>query len=117
MYVKQYNHTAGRSKLSHKDLTILKKLYQLNIREMDESVGRFYDTIDLNNTILILLSDHGDAFNEHGVVGHEPNCFLPELQHVPLIIVGNERGVSDQLVSLIDLPTIICEEIEITTNS
>jgi arylsulfatase A-like enzyme len=117
MYVKQYNHMAGRWKLSRKDLKTLKKLYQLNISEMDESLGHFYDTIDLNNTILIVLSDHGDAFNEHGIIGHQPNHFYPELQHVPLIIVGNERGVNDQLVNLIDLPTLICEEIGYTLNA
>jgi arylsulfatase A-like enzyme len=113
MSMKQYNYMAGRWNLSQKDLKTLKKLYRLNITEMDAALGQFYDTINLNNTVLIVLSDHGDGFDEHGLVGHQPDHFFPELQHVPLIVVGNECGVNDQPVSLIDLPSLIYEEIGI----
>ena len=41
----------------------------------------------MQNTILVVSSDHGDGFAEHGLMSHG-NSLYRELIHVPLIMVG-----------------------------
>src|SRR5690348_5191529 len=41
----------------------------------------------MSNTIVVLTSDHGDGFDEHGLMSHG-NDLYRELIHVPLIMVG-----------------------------
>jgi len=65
----------------------------------------------LDNTLLIITSDHGEEFGEHGLVGHEL-CIYDTLLHVPLIIRYPglvEAGLRvEEQVQLTDLfPTIL----------
>jgi len=57
----------------------------------DEQVGQLMQflarTPQWSNTIVILTSDHGEAFGEHGIYGHGRGLHR-ELLHVPLIISG-----------------------------
>lgn len=71
-----------------------------------EIIGKYRD---LDNTIFILLSDHGQEIYEHGSFGHGGKLY-EESVHIPLIVWGG--GVipmrSKQFVSSIDLmPTIL----------
>lgn len=66
------------------------------------------------NTVLIIMSDHGVSLGEHGPVGHGMGCH-EEIIHVPLYVYwpGKSSGLEEvnDLVSLVDLmPTILEEE-------
>lgn len=58
---------------------------------LDAQVGRLIDflgrTPEGRNTIIIVTSDHGEAFGEQGYYSHGYNLYH-ELLHVPLIIAG-----------------------------
>jgi arylsulfatase A-like enzyme len=58
---------------------------------LDNQVGRLLQFLRQSpgwqNTIVIITSDHGEAFGEHGYYGHGYDLYR-ELLHVPLIIVG-----------------------------
>ena len=41
----------------------------------------------LENTLLVITSDHGEAFGEHGSLGHGLTLY-DELLHIPLVMVG-----------------------------
>jgi len=98
------------------DLNHLKALYDGCIKYNDDEFGRIIDTLEqrglYNDTLIIVLGDHGDAFNEHGRLthGHLP---YDELAHVPLIIkppMGHdiEPQVVEEMACLIDVaPTIL----------
>ncbi len=63
----------------------------------------------LENTVLVITSDHGEAFGEHGVLAHGRQLY-DELTRIPLVMVGPEPFVGGRVVSgsvgLIDiLPT------------
>ena len=66
---------------------------------------RLYD-----NTLIIITSDHGEAFGEHDLVGHDFSLYQHQL-YVPLIIKypGQRKGRKvDALVSHVDLmPTVL----------
>lgn len=62
-----------------------------------------------DDTLWVVLADHGEEFEDHGAYGHRFRLFQ-ELVHVPLMIrpPGRTRGARvDRLVSQIDLlPTV-----------
>ena len=65
----------------------------------DRWLGRFLDKMEeldlFENTLLILLSDHGIAHGEHGVVGKLPSPLWPEVTDIPFLIrhpEGKGRG-------------------------
>ncbi|MEP7346451.1 MAG: sulfatase, partial [Gemmatimonadaceae bacterium] len=64
-------------------------VYDGAIAYMDHEVGRILDELNrrgvLDNTVVVITSDHGEAFGEHGLYGHGHSLYLPEL-HVPLVI-------------------------------
>jgi arylsulfatase A-like enzyme len=63
----------------------------------------------VDNTVVILTSDHGDLVGSHGLPFKGP-CLYDELLHVPLLLSwpGYEASEHCELVSLIDLvPTML----------
>jgi len=63
--------------------------YRAAARWVDEVVDRVRRDLDerglLDRTVLVLASDHGETFGEHGVNGHARDV-LSAVLHVPLII-------------------------------
>lgn len=91
-------------------------LYDAAIAWQDHVIGDLLDTLRargvLDQTIVIVTSDHGEQFGEHGLTDHANSLYLP-LLHVPLFIrypadVPAGRRV-DALVSLRNLPATILE--------
>ncbi len=78
---------------------------------IDDMVGRIIQKLKdqnlFDNTIIIYTTDHGDCMGAHKLI--EKGSFMyDEIYHVPLIIHGLEKGVSEEFVYLHDLmPTIV----------
>ncbi|MCK4353752.1 MAG: sulfatase [Dehalococcoidia bacterium] len=92
-------------------VTLLKKLYDMHVREVDTYVQDFFNTLDqlgiLKDSVVIMTSDHGDEFNEHGSLSHDDKM-NSELIDIPLIIYGaGKNGICDTLVSNADIPPTI----------
>ena len=82
------HHTLARD-LSAEDARILRGLYDAEVVSMDREIGRFVEWLDargdLDDTILVITSDHGERLGERGTVGH----LLEMDQHllrVPLLV-------------------------------
>jgi len=90
--------------------------YDAGIAYQDAELGRLLDALRarhlLDNTIVVVASDHGEEFGEHGVFTHGNSLYLPSL-HVPLVIVSPGRVPAGrrvpQAVSLRDLPATIMD--------
>ncbi len=89
------------------------ELYDAEIAASDAQVGRILTGLAesglSDETVVLLTSDHGEEFWEHGDLGHGHSHYQ-ELLHVPFIVAG--PGIAprrlDTPVSLIDLaPTIL----------
>lgn len=65
-------------------------LYDAGIQEADAQVGRLIEVLKeegvYNESLIILTSDHGEAFGEHGIEGFHRGPPYEEVIHVPLII-------------------------------
>jgi arylsulfatase len=89
-------------------------LYDAEIRYTDERIGEFLDALEergiLERALLIVTSDHGDAFGEHGYYGH-PRHLHEELTHVPLLVrpPGGAGRTVERPVSTLDVVATIEE--------
>lgn len=94
-------------------VAILRKLYQAHVVEVDEYVREFFDILQsrdiLDDCTVMITSDHGDEFGEHGGLSHDGKMYT-ELINVPLIIYNsnsNEGKTVDTVTSGVDIaPTI-----------
>lgn len=99
---------------SNEDIDHIIALYDGEVRLTDEDLGdmlRYLEEASLmDNSIIIILSDHGEQFYEHGHTSH--HGVYDELIHIPLAMSIPNRSLESQtingLVSQVDiLPTIL----------
>ena len=91
--------------------------YDSAVRETDVLIGHLIEQMRetglLENTIVVVTSDHGESFGEHGYLQHGPRVDEP-VMHVPLLFflprhhpAYNPGRRVDSLVRVIDImPTI-----------
>jgi arylsulfatase A-like enzyme len=77
--------------LSAGDTETLITGYDNCLASLDNSVGELIDSLSRlpgwDNTIVIITSDHGEGFGEHGAYSHGSNLYR-EVLRVPLIFAG-----------------------------
>lgn len=82
---------AGGFEVPEDTLERMRRLYRGSIRLMDDWLARLLELLDgsgaLDDTTVIVLSDHGENFGEGGLLTHSMS--LDErLIHVPLVLAG-----------------------------
>jgi arylsulfatase A-like enzyme len=84
-----YEDQLIRMNLTNDDWNYIKAGYDGSILYTDSYLGKLFSKIDeiglRNNTVIIILSDHGEELNDHHSLGHGRTLF-EEILHVPLII-------------------------------
>jgi len=93
--------------------TDLEVHYDASIAYLDDQVGTLLGMLgDLDNTIVVIASDHGELFGEHGLYGHSQSLHFRVL-HVPLVVLSPGRAPAGirvgEPVSLRDLPATMLE--------
>ncbi len=75
--------------LADEELNALKAMYDAEIAYTDERVGALLDIIDenLEDTIIVVTSDHGELFGEDGMLAHKFSMHNAVLE-VPLVVAG-----------------------------
>ncbi len=90
--------------------------YDASIAYLDACLGNLVEALRargaFENTLVILTSDHGEHFGEHGLQGHG-NSLYRSLLHVPLVIRlpgGAQAGLrARQVVSLRDVSATVMD--------
>lgn len=81
--------TLGLDAITEAQREILRALYDAEIAYVDDQLRRLYETLEAQgvaeDTVFVVLSDHGDFFGEHGLWGHQGHVFN-EACRVPLVI-------------------------------
>jgi arylsulfatase A-like enzyme len=97
-----------------KKIGVIEALYDAQIAWVDACIGNLLSQMSttdiLDNTLVIVTSDHGDLLGEHGLLHHEFVLYEP-LIRVPFIVRFPDRSYegtrSDALVQTVDiLPTL-----------
>lgn len=116
-----YSEQEVRDLLSPEDLDSITALYDGGIRFTDDVLGELFAHLSeigfLDDAVVVVTSDHGEEFADHGDVLHR-GWLYDELLRVPLVFWGSRipaRGVDERPVSSLDIaPTILgCAGIEI----
>ncbi len=94
-------------------VALLRQLYNAHVPEIDDYVKEFFAILKeldiLADSTIIITSDHGDEFNEHGGLSHDDKLYS-ELIDTPLLIYDPSRSkpeTCDTLVSNVDIPPTI----------
>ncbi|HEX6201005.1 MAG TPA: sulfatase [Thermoanaerobaculia bacterium] len=107
----------GRETLAPAQVAQLEALYDGQIRYVDDQVGHLLEALRregrYDDTLIVLTSDHGDAFYEHGFISHSTTPY-EELVRVPLVVklpgnrhagaeVENQARLVDVMPTVLDL--------------
>lgn len=112
-YLDYYNDHARDFPPGH--LEYLHGAYEAGVARLDRDLKELFDQLDrrgiLDQSLVVITSDHGEEFKEHHGTLH--NQYFDEIMHVPLIIVppkGTPRPVRrvDQVSRCVDItPTLL----------
>ncbi|WP_254054053.1 sulfatase [Singulisphaera sp. GP187] len=115
-----------KNEVDREGIEVLRDSYESCIAYIDAQIGRLFADLErqgiLENTMVVVTSDHGEHFNEHGFVGHGQSVYRREV-HVPLLIIPPSsrsvvaKGIIPEPVSLRDLPATIVDILAIKDKS
>ena len=99
-------------------------LYEGGIAYIDSELERLFGTLaergDLDETLVIVTSDHGEQFGEHGLYRHINSVYMP-LLHIPLIVRYPERVPAgtrvDVPVSLRQIPATVIDLLDLRSTA
>lgn len=81
---------AGEVELDEGDRRRVERAYEAEIRSVDRAFGRLIEGLEesgrLRDAVVVLTSDHGEEFGEHGRLGWHSHTLYEELLRVPLIL-------------------------------
>jgi len=101
--------------LNKEDINYIQSLYDCEILQNDHYFGEFIQFLKdkglYENSMIILVADHGEQFDEHGFLFHGSTIYNEEI-HVPLLIKfphSKFSGIeSNAIVTQVDIvPTIL----------
>ena len=101
----------GKTNITENESKEIECLYDEEVRYMDVHLTKFLKE-QMNNSVIVITSDHGDEFGEYGFYSHCPgkHGLIPQLIHVPLIFLGDniKSQVIESYASSLDIaPTIL----------
>jgi len=107
--------------LTDEEMEILRTWYAGCLKYLDDQLGQFVEYLkesgQYEDTILLLTSDHGEYFGEHGLLYHGDFLF-DQMIHIPLIITGGpvEPDRRSDLVSHIDVFDTVADLVDIESS-
>jgi arylsulfatase A-like enzyme len=104
----------GYSPPTAETLAAVTALYDIAVRSVDRGIRALFADLEargvLKHALVIVTSDHGEQFLEHGGMGHKRSLYNEEIQ-VPLLVLtpGQTQRVDiEEPVGLIDVaPTVL----------
>ncbi len=126
-----FKFLAKKADMDPDDFAILRSLYDGEIAYIDSKVKEIYgfhrDLKMLDQTFLIVTSDHGENIGDHNLMGHQ-FCLYDTLLRVPLIIRYPELGLkgkvehkhvqlSDLFCTILDLLSLRLEGMDVQKRS
>lgn len=100
-----------------KDFEAMTRAYWGTLQSVDDSVGRLYELLrqrrELDNTIIVFMSDNGILNGEHGMVdkrtAHEPSIRIVQVVRFPGLVKPDQPKVIEQQVLTVDLAPSLLE--------
>jgi arylsulfatase A-like enzyme len=113
----------GTSKNWRRNFLMSRDRYDDCIASLDDQLGRLLESLRgqglLDNTLVLITSDHGESFGDHRVLGHGATLYLDQTL-VPLVILSPDAPAGRTVttpVSLRDLPATIVDQLGLSAGS
>ena len=111
-----YWNSLDKARLSNHDVRMAADVYDDCISYLDRRLGMLLDELSrrgvLDNTLVIVTSDHGEHLGDHLLFFHGCSLYR-QLVQVPLVIVDNKGVPSERVVaepvSLCDVPATVVD--------
>lgn len=110
-----YRYMARQMEVTENEFRGLESLYDGEITYLDELLGHLFVFLQaedlLEDTLILLLADHGENFGDHGLMYHQFCLYdslirIPMIWHYPRAIPHGER--TSTLASMVDvMPSIL----------
>ena len=88
-FASQWSYTFGQAEYTPEELAVTAATYDAAVAELDDLLrslcGALEKSGDLENTLVIVTSDHGEHLGDHHMIGHQHSLY-EGLIRVPLII-------------------------------
>ena len=88
-------HSLGDTEMDERAMRKLSQLYDADLRTMDDRLGDLLDVLEsagiLDDSLVVLASDHGENLGEFGKVGHQFSVF-DSVVSVPLVVRYPDGG-------------------------
>lgn len=90
-----------KRRLGQHDVALAHDAYDDCVAYLDRQVGSLLEELEkrgvLKETAVIITSDHGEEFGEHGLYGHSAGLYVQET-HVPLLIIAPDQAPAGRVV-------------------
>lgn len=98
-----------------------RRRYHATIAYLDHELGTFFEQLErrgfMDNTLIIVTSDHGEDFHEQGDLHHSDHLYLETVLRVPLLVAWPQRIPEGRLVttpvSVRQIPATIAQLLDI----
>lgn len=84
-------YNVGKYDLTDRERALIRGLYRGELAYVDDALDRLCRALqaedEWQDTVLVVLGDHGENIGEHGFLGHQYNIY-DTLLHVPLVVYG-----------------------------
>ncbi|MFC1573156.1 sulfatase [Candidatus Eisenbacteria bacterium] len=88
-FIRLWSYTFGLNEYTQDELDVMSATYDATLAELDDLLRNLLVTLEadghLDNTIVVLASDHGEHLGEHHMMGHQYSLYNP-LVCVPLVV-------------------------------
>ncbi len=105
----------GRRPVDDETVRFFTDRYDESISYVDEQIGRFMADLEsqglLDTTVVLITSDHGEEFMEHGRLAHSQ--VYPECLHVPLILLAPGLVAGTRVAAPVELVDIVPSVLEL----
>jgi arylsulfatase A-like enzyme len=113
----------GWKSIQNRDVGMARDCYDDCIGYLDDQLGQLIEELSgqglLDNTLVIITSDHGESFGDHGFYLHGTSLYLDETA-VPLVMLSPDAPagrVVTEAVSLRDLPATVLDRLGLSAGS
>jgi arylsulfatase A-like enzyme len=111
-------HGFGDQRIARETILLLSDLYDGEIAALDDSIGSLLSALRveglLDETLVVVTSDHGEAFDEHGLIEHSSGLYR-YLLRVPLVIrYPGARLAGTRVSELVRLEDVLPTILELT---
>ncbi|MCB9663414.1 MAG: sulfatase [Alphaproteobacteria bacterium] len=108
-------YTLGKHAYTAEEIEVIASTYDAAVRDVDAALGVLLDRLEgqglLDDTIVVVTSDHGEHLGEHHRIGHKFSVYAP-LVRVPLVVrwpKGLPPARVAQVVSTLAVPNTVAD--------